>query len=89
MRLLLPLPLSTQPNRMSEQAAIMELQRALGRVEGKVDSLLVRLEVTLAETDKHEERIAYLERWRSLLLGMAVASGALFGTAWKLLSLVP
>ena len=49
---------------------------ALGRLEGKVDSLVSRQKVIDDELDKHESRLRSLEQGRSWMLGAAAAVGA-------------
>ena len=50
---------------------------ALGRLEGKVDSLVSRQKVIDDELDKHESRLRSLEQGKSWMLGAAAAIGAL------------
>ena len=54
-----------------------EILLALGRLEGKVDSLVARQKVIDAELDKHEPRLRSLEQGKSWMLGAAAAVGAL------------
>lgn len=63
----------------------MELQRSLGRVEGKVDAVLLRLDLMDRRSASHEERISKLERWKSYALGIAVATSVVVASAWNLL----
>ena len=54
-----------------------EILLALGRLEGKVDSLVARQKVIDDELDKHESRLRSLEQGKSWMLGAAAAIGAL------------
>jgi hypothetical protein len=53
---------------------LAEIQRGLGRVEGKLDTALARM-------DDHEKRLGLLEKWRRWLAGaywgVCVVLGAL------------
>lgn len=60
-----------------------ELIFTLGRVEGKIDSVLqsqARIEDRL---DSHERRIGSLERWQSKVLGLAGGVSVLASAAWE------
>jgi hypothetical protein len=46
-----------------------ELRLLIGRMDAKLDLLLTR-------HDKHEERIASLERWQSKIAGVLLAASA-------------
>ena len=61
---------------MSEFA---DIQRALGRIEGKQDAMLVQLERGTDRMDKHDKRIGSLERSRHWVTGVAAGIGALIG----------
>jgi len=50
-----------------------EILLALGRLEGKVDSLLTQQSITNEELNKHDSRIRDLEMSRSWLMGAAGA----------------
>jgi hypothetical protein len=58
---------------------INELQRALGRVEGKLDDFLNTM-------NDHDSRIGRLERWKAYILGAAAASGVFLGAVWKIVA---
>lgn len=58
-----------------------EVQRSLGRLEGKLDAALEKM-------DNHEPRIARLERWQAWTFGAAGAVGVVVGVFWKILPLV-
>ena len=49
---------------------------ALGRLEGKVDSLIARQAVHDEELRRHDARIRELEQGKSWLLGVAAVIGA-------------
>lgn len=53
-----------------------EILLALGRLEGKVDSLISRQKLVDEELDRHESRLRNLEQSRSWLLGAAAVVGA-------------
>ena len=53
-----------------------ELILALGRVEGKLDSVLLAV-------DDHGKRLTILERWQAKVLGMAAVVGSLASLAWQ------
>ena len=60
-----------------------EILLALGRLEGKVDSLVARQKVIDDELDKHESRLRSLEQGKSWMLGAAAAVGALVTYLFK------
>jgi SMC interacting uncharacterized protein involved in chromosome segregation len=72
-----------------------ELDRALGRVEGKVDGLehsIHEIKSMLQESHKDiTKRVSSLEHSRSKLLGTASAIGAAFGVfgGWLTANLLP
>lgn len=53
-----------------------EVMLALGRLEGKVDSLITRQALIDQELDKLDHRIRSIEQSRSWLIGAAAACGA-------------
>lgn len=53
-----------------------EVQRSLGRIEGKLDDVLGRIATNSAGIGKLDERVTRLERWRYTLVGVALAAGA-------------
>jgi hypothetical protein len=60
-----------------------QLILTLGRVEGKIDSIIqaqCRLEDRL---DGHEKRLGTLERWQAKVLGMGAVAGSLASFAWQ------
>ena len=58
-----------------------ELIYALGRLEGKVDTLIQLQRLQEEQIKIHEERIRTLERSRSYAMGIAAAVGAVISTA--------
>lgn len=53
-----------------------ELTLLLGRIDGKLDAALARMD-RIEDSHAHlEERVATLERWRAYLLGAAAIAGA-------------
>lgn len=50
---------------------------AVGRLEGKVDSLLHNQNRTEKDLDEHDARLSKLERSRAWLVGAGAATGAL------------
>lgn len=57
-----------------------ELLILLGRLDGKMDAVLQRMEVNDKNHDEHEERITSLEKWRAYVLGIAAIVSALIAT---------
>ena len=53
-----------------------EILIALGRLEGKVDSLISRQAVHDEQLARHDKRIRELEQAKSYLIGIGAASGA-------------
>ena len=53
-----------------------ELMLAVGRLEGKVDTLLQMQRLQEEQIKNHEERLRDLEHSRSFTMGMAAAIGA-------------
>jgi len=53
-----------------------ELMMALGRLEGKVDSLITRQALHDQEMDKFDQRLRSIENSRSWLIGAAAVFGA-------------
>lgn len=50
----------------------MELQRSMGRVEGKMDTLTEKIDEALSAGLKRTGRIEALERWRAWTVGISV-----------------
>lgn len=57
-----------------------ELLLLLGRLDGKMDAVLQRMEANDKHRDEHEERITSLEKWRAYVLGIAAIVSALIAT---------
>lgn len=55
-----------------------EVQRALGRIEGKLDSVLTDRAEDQKRLNNHSNRIKSLELWRSWTIGACAAVGALW-----------
>lgn len=64
---------------ISEQLAV--LQRAVGRIEGNVESIKNSLSRGTVKLDKHDERISKLEHNGSRNAGFSAGVGAVFGAA--------
>ena len=55
------------------------MERSLGRLEGKVDSILASQSVTQASLDRLESRTSAMERWKAQMMGGAAVAGFLGG----------
>jgi hypothetical protein len=64
-----------------------DLLLALGRLEGKVDSLIATQRSQNDSLNNHDKRIRNLENSRSLMLGAAAVVGAISAQLLKLLGL--
>ncbi len=60
-------------------ADLAEIQRSLGRVEGKLDAALNRMDARDREEAAQNKRIENVERRQWWLSGVAAAIGALLG----------
>tara|TARA_R100001443_G_scaffold45195_1_gene58198 strand:- start:4718 stop:4924 length:207 start_codon:yes stop_codon:yes gene_type:complete len=60
-----------------------ELMLALGRLEGKVDSLISRQSVVDEEMRKFDSRLRSVEQSRSWLVGAAASVGALVSAGFQ------
>jgi len=58
-----------------------ELIYALGRLEGKVDTLIQLQRLQEEQIKNHEERLRGLEHSKSYAMGIAAAVGAVISTA--------
>jgi hypothetical protein len=58
-----------------------ELFLAIGRLEGKVDSLIVMQQNQSEQIKDHDHRLRSLEHSRGYMLGWAAAIGAMFSLA--------
>lgn len=56
-----------------------ELFLAIGRLEGKLDSLIAMQGKQGEDLKSHDERIRHLEQSRSHILGYAAAAGGVLG----------
>lgn len=56
-----------------------ELFLAIGRLEGKIDSILAQQSRLNDELKSHDERIRTLEQSKSHILGYAAAAGGILG----------
>lgn len=67
----------------------IELQRGLGRLEGKMDALLYEVRSSNKTQEKrlddHGRRIASLEMWRTRIVAIGTVLVAIFGLALKLI----
>ncbi len=66
-----------------------ELLLALGRLEGKVDSLITSLAVHDEELQRLENRIRHLENSRSWMLGAAAVIGAVASFLLQFINMDP
>lgn len=57
-----------------------ELLLLLGRIDGKMDSVLLRLEHNDKIHDELDKRLTALERWRAYILGMTAILSAIIAT---------
>ncbi|NJL70250.1 MAG: hypothetical protein HC888_00955 [Candidatus Competibacteraceae bacterium] len=57
-----------------------ELLLLLGRIDGKMDSVLLRLEHNDKIHDDLDKRLTSLEKWRAYILGVAAVISALVAT---------
>jgi hypothetical protein len=65
----------------------VEIERALGRIEGKLDLLIPALGVQETRLTSMSGRVSKLEKWQSKVLGGAVAAGFLLGLVMRALHL--
>jgi hypothetical protein len=63
------------------------IERALGRIEGKLDLLIPALTANEERTGIAEVRISKLEKFQSKLLGGAVVAGFVFGLIMRALEI--
>ena len=62
-----------------------EIMLAIGRLEGKVDTLIQMQRMQEDQIKNHEERLRQLEHSRSFTMGMAAAVGAGVSVALNLI----
>lgn len=60
------------------------MERSLGRLEGKVDGMIVAQQEAKGSLDRLENRTATLERWRAQMLGGAAVAGFVAGLVARL-----
>jgi hypothetical protein len=65
----------------------VEIERALGRIEGKLDLLLPAVEAQEQRLTYVAGRVSKLEKWQSKILGGAVVAGFLLGIVMRALKL--
>jgi TolA-binding protein len=63
-----------------------EMMLAIGRLEGKVDTLIQLQRMQEEQIKNHEDRLRQLEHSKSYAMGIAAAIGAVISTATTLLS---
>jgi TolA-binding protein len=61
-----------------------EIMLAIGRLEGKVDTLIQMQRMQEDQIKNHEERLRQLEHSRSFTMGLAAAVGAVVSVALNL-----
>lgn len=61
-----------------------EIQRALGRIEGKLDEITTLQKTSTYRLNDHSRRIGMLERWQSKLLGAFAVVSLLIAAALRL-----
>ena len=71
--------------------AEMDIQRTLGRIEGKLDTLDERTKLIYARSNSHASRITRLEVWKTrstaYFVGGSVVLSGLLSVAYKVLFL--
>lgn len=76
---------------MTEREEVV-LQRALGRLESKVDSILQCLAERARADESLELRVTALERWKDRSMGRIAGAGAVMaavlGVLWRILELM-
>lgn len=58
-----------------------EIMLAIGRLEGKIDSLIQLQRIQEEQIKNHEDRLRQLEHSKSYAMGIAAAVGAVISTA--------
>lgn len=61
----------------------LELQRAVGRVEGKLDSFLAELERLDRDSTGLSKRVGKLEKWQTRLIGIGLGAGFVITFVFK------
>lgn len=65
------------PNSTSPRSGISEMQRAIGRIEGKLDGFIEQMKIADDRGSKLEGRVRGLEKWQHLYSGASGIVGAL------------
>lgn len=63
-----------------------EIMLAIGRLEGKVDTLIQMQRIQEDQIKNHEDRLRQLEHSKSYAMGIAAAIGAIVSTAMSLVT---
>lgn len=63
------------------------IERALGRIEGKLDLLIPAVNANEERTMKLSSRVSKLEKWQSKLLGGAIVAGFALGLIMRALNI--
>lgn len=63
-----------------------EIMLAIGRLEGKVDTLIQMQRIQEEQIKNHEDRLRQLEHSKSYAMGIAAAIGAIVSTAMSLVT---
>ena len=63
-----------------------EIMLAIGRLEGKVDTLIQMQRIQEEQIKNHEDRLRQLEHSKSYAMGIAAAIGAVVSTAMSLVT---
>jgi hypothetical protein len=61
------------------RSGLSEMQRAIGRIEGKMDAFIEQMKVQDERATKVETRVRGLERWQHFYSGAGAILGALLG----------
>jgi hypothetical protein len=63
----------------------VDIERALGRIEGKLDLLIPALGRQETRLTTVSGRVSKIEKWQNRVLGAALATGFLFGIVMRAL----
>jgi hypothetical protein len=66
-----------------------EVQRSLGKIEGKLDQVLLTIAADTRRVDGHDKRLIKLERWQAWTLGAAASAGVCAAAVFKIYSMIP
>jgi hypothetical protein len=61
------------------RTGISEMQRAVGRIEGKMDAFIEQMRIHDERSAKLETRVRAIERWQHFYSGAGAILGALLG----------